>query len=341
MDPLVTQRQFMLGYCVAKYIHVFHGWVFGPITRRMFLGSLEKSGQIDCVFETKEDAEYFLKTIKVENRVDFLREGQHGLNEFRVMRQIDGFHTNIDLRIHAMHSGLTRRKRIPRNIVEPCFDLDYFFWRSDGLRESLPLFCRKPDFGLEECSWLAYAVERVRAKRFCVANGLCVRSPSAMLQTLERCLVMVRDENFEQDNLFAPVLQTPLVYIHTNPVDSHSSSVSSSSSASSSSSNLSFLGVDDEANGMGGGGDRGLFCAIKQDRLADGEPAVRLPSCGHAFSFEGIHGWISQNLEGVDTIACPLCQRAFVSKTLHNPFVYEDENNNNSNSNSTIITGSL
>ena len=138
MDPLVTQRQFMLGYCVAKYIHVFHGWVFGPITRRMFLGSLEKSGQIDCVFETKEDAEYFLKTIKVENRVDFLREGQHGLNEYRVMRQIDGFHTNIDLRIHAMHSGLTRRKRIPRNIVEPCFDLDYFFWRSDGLERVCP-----------------------------------------------------------------------------------------------------------------------------------------------------------------------------------------------------------
>lgn len=338
MDPLVTQRQFMLGYCVTKYIHVFHGWVFGAITRRMFFGSVEKSAQIDCVFETREDAEYFLKTVKVENRVDFLREGSHGLNEYRVIRQIDGFHTNIDLRIHAMHSGLSRRKRIPRNIVEPCFDLDYFFWRSDGLGETLPLFCRKPDFGLEECSWLAYAIERVRAKRFCVANGLCVRSPSAMLQTLERCLVMVRDENFEQDNLFAPVLQTPLVYIHTNPVDSTSSS-SSLGSSSSSSSNLSFLGVDDETND----GDRGLFCAIKQDRLADGEPAVRLPSCGHSFSFEGIHGWITQNLQGVDTIACPLCQRAFVSKSLHNPpFVYDDENASNNNSNpNPLITGNL
>lgn len=285
----------MLGFNIARFVHVFHGWVFGPIVRRVFMGSIETSRNLDCIFETCEDAEYFLATLKIEHVVEFKCQATHGLHEFSVRRPFfDGTLCEVELRIHAMNSGLTRGKRLPRNIPEPCFDLDYFFWRRDGLRESMPACCRRPQFALDQSSWLAYGIERLQQRRFCVVNGLCLRSPKAMLLTLDACLHMVANESFVQDNPYTPFIETPLVFLY-DPVQTANSDASRP------------------------------FCAIKQEGLGDFEPAVRLPGCEHVFSFAGIRGWIEEkglrgqpsNPDGTvgRSVSCPLCQRVFVSKT--------------------------
>lgn len=287
--------ELMLGYTISRYIHVFHGWVFGPIPRRMFLGSPESSRELSCIFETGEDAEYFLSTLKVEHTVEFVSQGTAGLHTFNVHRPYTYNEANelttIRLKIHAMHSGLTRRKKLPRNIAEPCLDLDYFFWRKDGLREMFPPDCRRGEMGLDQPSWLAYAFERLQKRRFCVVNPLCNRSPRGMLQVLEICLRMVADEGFTQDNAFEPAIQTPIVFL--NPPNACPKT----------------------------------FCAIKQDDLGDFEPAVRLPQCNHVFSFIGLRGWIYQKgmRQGAEadgtgdtalgrSVECPLCQQEFVSR---------------------------
>lgn len=282
----------MLGFNVARFVHVFHGWVFGPIVRRVFMGSIETSRNLDCIFETSEDAEYFLSALKIEHVVEFKCQATHGLHEFSVRRPFhDGTVSGVELRIHAMNSGLTRGKRLPRNIPEPCFDLDYFFWRRDGLREGMPPCCRRPQHALDQSSWLAYGIERLQQRRFCVVNGLCLRSPKAMLLTLDACLHMVAEEGFVQDNPYIPFIETPLVFLHEPQTAPDATRT---------------------------------FCPIKQEGLGDFEPAVRLPVCGHVFSFAGIHGWIEEkglrgqpgNPDGTigRSVSCPLCQRVFVSK---------------------------
>lgn len=293
-----TRADVMLGFNVARFVHVYHGWAFGPMVRRVFLGSTETSRVLDCLFETGEDANLFLTSLMIEHTIAFVSHGSHGLHEYLVTRPFfDGTGCEVHLRIHAMESGLMRGSRVPRNIPEPAFDIDHFFWRRDGIRECMPHFCRRIDYGFAQASWLAYAVERLQARRFCVVNSLCNRSPKAMLTVLDSCLHMVANEGFTQDNPYKPIIETPTVFLHT---------------------------------ATGGDESRRVFCPIKQEGLANNEPAVRLPGCDHVFSFAGIKGWVEQkglrgdpvNPDGTvgRSVACPLCSRVFVGKELSPSF---------------------
>lgn len=259
---------------ICRYIHAMKGWVMGAAVRRIFMGSSEQVNHIDCIFETNEDANFFLRTLRVEHLVFFQNSAKHGMQEYTASRMSStGQRHELRICVHAYYSGLTRRQRFPRNIPFPAVDIDCVVWYGQGVREAMPAQVKREEFALDNPSSLAMLMERVQARRFGITNHLVRHSPEAALRILDYCAHLVRDEGFEMDLAYGATLDSPIIFK-----------------------------VDEK---------RRILCSIAQTDLETGSLAIRLP-CRHEFGFDGIRQWIEHKCE-TNTIKCPMCNQSFIS----------------------------
>ena len=264
-----------LVYNIVKYAHVMYGMVFGTTVRQLFLGSCEDSCQVDVLFENCEDAQLFLRTIAVEYTLRLAEHKTHGLNEYNISRiSSSGTLCNILVRIHAYYSGITSRHRIPKNIPEPCFDIDYVLWGYKGLVDRIPVSLTQTDFGYSAPCNLGRSLDRIACKQFCIVNAQIHRSASACKIMMKKCYSMVRDHGYTQDNYYEHILKTLLVKKNESNTD--------------------------------------LFCSITQSEIPIEGIFVTLP-CEHVFAFDNLVQWIDEN-EGNLAVPCPNCKIPFISK---------------------------
>lgn len=268
-----TERTLMI-MSICRYIHAMKGWVMGAAVRRIFMGSSEQVNHIDCIFESNEDANFFLRTLRVEHLVFFSNAAKHGMQEYTASRfSASGARHELRICIHAYYSGLTRRTRFPRNIPFPAVDIDCVVWYGQGVRESMPAQVKREEFALDNPSSLAMLMERVQARRFGITNHLVRHSPEAALRILDYCAHLVRDEGFQMDQAYAATLQSPIIFMTD--------------------------------------ADRRITCSIAQNELESHTLAIRL-QCTHEFGFKELRNWIEHKQQSRE-VKCPMCNQCFIS----------------------------
>lgn len=272
----MSDERTLMVMSICRYIHAMKGWVMGAAVRRIFMGSNEQVNHIDCIFETNEDANFFLRTLRVEHLVFFSNAAKHGMQEYTASRIAQsGQRHEVRICVHAYYSGLTRRARFPRNIPFPAVDIDCVVWYGQGVREAMPAQVKREEFALDNPSSLAMLMERVQSRRFGITNHLVKHSPEAAVRILEYCGHLVRDENFQMDLAYGATLESPIVFR---------------------------VGVE-----------RPVTCSIAQTDLEMGSLAIRL-QCGHEFGFEGIINWIQHKVQSqTKEVKCPMCNQSFIT----------------------------